>query len=754
MKKINFFIVLLIVSTIHATNVVSLLDLYNVRDNLNGDYTQTAAIDLSPTNPINVSDWVSSTPYSVGDYVKYTPAGTQYTYICTTANSDATWTAENWKQLWESSKGWLPIGYDPTNNKSSQFLGTYDGSGYSISNLYINRPDEGNVGLFGHLGYDAGGVLIKKVALSTITVAGARGTGSLIGRVTGNENTLILQCSANGGTVVGDAAVGGLIGSHNSVDTNPSNRNQHPILQESWANINVSWSQKDAEALKFGGLVGCTQRGRIYYCYALGSVTVDNDPQVGIDPNKRVPERIGGLAGCILLRGYIENSFSAGQVTTTGPVDLVGGMVGGGGTGGSSGNAYSSFYDQLTDNPSTTPAPISGETSISGVTGETTANMKLASTFINAGWDASIWSMIDGNYPSIVANPHSTIYTITLTDGSAFAPSISPGNPDQAIGRFALSSSSDTGSALTRVTIRLVGTRTGASNFKLWKSSDNSFDSGSDAQKGSIVAADPGDGEYVSFAFDDALTTTTAYYFLTCNVASDATGSIQAFLEDNSSLSFFDGKISSTIDNARLSNSDNPLPVELTDFSASYSKNQVVLNWTTQSETDNLGWNLYRSQSENGYPQGNYLSLNTTLIPGMGTTTLPSVYHYADEYPVIEGNTYWYWLQSVSTMNELDLFGPVSLQIPCVNQLPVMTILEANYPNPFNPETTIEFNIKQNEEGMLTIYNLKGEKILSETFTSGTHKFVWNAEGLVSGIYFYKLSSPTTNMTRKMLLLR
>jgi Secretion system C-terminal sorting domain len=200
--------------------------------------------------------------------------------------------------------------------------------------------------------------------------------------------------------------------------------------------------------------------------------------------------------------------------------------------------------------------------------------------------------------------------------------------------------------------------------------------------------------------------------------------------------------------------SDSFLPVTLTSFDVTYSKNNVVLNWITESETDNLGFNLFRSENENGLENENLLQINSVLIDGMGTTSTPTNYSFSDEYPSIEGITYYYWLQSVSTSSELELFGPVSIEIPITGQLPTMTILESNYPNPFNPETTISFNIKENETGVLSIFNLKGEKILKQEFETGNHQYHWNAEGLASGFYFYKLSSPTTNKTKKMILMK
>jgi hypothetical protein len=138
----------------------------------------------------------------------------------------------------------------------------------------------------------------------------------------------------------------------------------------------------------------------------------------------------------------------------------------------------------------------------------------------------------------------------------------------------------------------------------------------------------------------------------------------------------------------------------------------------------------------------------------MGTTPQPTNYSYCDVNMVVEGHTYWYWLESVSTTNEQELHGPVSIEIPATGQLPVMTTLNSNYPNPFNPETTISFSVKKNEEAVLSIYNLKGQRILKKTFECGNHDYTWNAKGQASGVYFYELISPSTNIVKKCLLMK
>jgi hypothetical protein len=292
---------------------------------------------------------------------------------------------------WDDGAGWTPIGNDTT-----KFLGSYDGQGYIITGLRIDRPDTGNVGLFGHVGYDAGGVEIKNLGLIDVEIVGGRGSGTLVGRVTGSISTKIMNCYASRGSVVGDGATGGLVGSSNSYVTNPGNRQQHPTISKCFANIDVSWSRKTTSgADKFGGLVGCTQRGYVYNSYARGSVTIDNNPQVFNGNTGIIPDRIGGLAGCILNWGDIEYSYSTGAVITDGTIGSVGGFVASGGGGSENGDTVACFWDtqtsgRLTSSPAT------------GCTGETTENMTKLTTFTDYGWSTDIWAIdanVNNGYP-------------------------------------------------------------------------------------------------------------------------------------------------------------------------------------------------------------------------------------------------------------------------------------------------------------------------------------------------------------------
>jgi len=92
-----------------------------------------------------------------------------------------------------------------------------------------------------------------------------------------------------------------------------------------------------------------------------------------------------------------------------------------------------------------------------------------------------------------------------------------------------------------------------------------------------------------------------------------------------------------------------------------------------------------------------------------------------------------------------------------VDNIPKVFSLKQNYPNPFNPTTTIEFSLPHTEQVTLKIYNILGEEVaalVSEKLPAGKYKYEWDARGLASGMYFYKLEAGDFVQTKKMLLIR
>ena len=83
--------------------------------------------------------------------------------------------------------------------------------------------------------------------------------------------------------------------------------------------------------------------------------------------------------------------------------------------------------------------------------------------------------------------------------------------------------------------------------------------------------------------------------------------------------------------------------------------------------------------------------------------------------------------------------------------------LKQNYPNPFNPKTTINYELPMTSDVELSIYNLRGQKVVtlvSAYQPAGFYEFEWNAEGMASGVYLYKLQAGNFSDMKKMILLR
>jgi len=113
-------------------------------------------------------------------------------------------------------------------------------------------------------------------------------------------------------------------------------------------------------------------------------------------------------------------------------------------------------------------------------------------------------------------------------------------------------------------------------------------------------------------------------------------------------------------------------------------------------------------------------------------------------------NGYPYLVENCEDISNDDTCKPV----------PIPTALNGNFPNPFNPETTIKFSIKHREVASLEIFNIKGQKVKSfGNFVAGSHEVVWKGKNdlgksVSSGVFFYRLKSDNTEQVRKMLLLK
>ncbi len=193
-------------------------------------------------------------------------------------------------------------------------------------------------------------------------------------------------------------------------------------------------------------------------------------------------------------------------------------------------------------------------------------------------------------------------------------------------------------------------------------------------------------------------------------------------------------------------------PIELSAFTASVQSDGIQLEWVTQSETENLGFRIYRSESE----EGPYTEITQNLIPGAGSSQSVNRYSYLDD-TADEGKTYFYKLGDVTYNGQIHMNGPVRAQ-----STPADYTLYQNYPNPFNPETQISFSLKQPGQVELAVYNLRGQQVrrlASEFYNAGTHTVTWdgkNSQGSVmpTGVYLYKIKVNDFEQSKRMEFLK
>ena len=103
------------------------------------------------------------------------------------------------------------------------------------------------------------------------------------------------------------------------------------------------------------------------------------------------------------------------------------------------------------------------------------------------------------------------------------------------------------------------------------------------------------------------------------------------------------------------------------------------------------------------------------------------------------------------------LFFAASSTVAEEQLMPAQFELAQNFPNPFNPETTINFDIPERSNVKLSIYNINGQEIavlVNDFINAGTYSESFNGSNLTSGVYFYRLESNGHSTTKRMLLLK
>lgn len=196
------------------------------------------------------------------------------------------------------------------------------------------------------------------------------------------------------------------------------------------------------------------------------------------------------------------------------------------------------------------------------------------------------------------------------------------------------------------------------------------------------------------------------------------------------------------------------VPVELQNFTAELSLNDVHLNWSTATETNNQGFEIERLQNSKTERFQNWERIG--FISGHGTTTDPQNYSFTDE--AVSTGRYQYRLKQIDFDGSFEYSTIIEVTIESPGEFSI----EQNYPNPFNPSTKIKYSIpavgsRDRVSVELKVYDVLGNEVailVNEEKPAGEYEIEFNGAKLPSGIYFYQLKGEGFLQTKKMVLLK
>lgn len=224
-------------------------------------------------------------------------------------------------------------------------------------------------------------------------------------------------------------------------------------------------------------------------------------------------------------------------------------------------------------------------------------------------------------------------------------------------------------------------------------------------------------------------------------------GAPGGFLVHDSYLSLYLGSWYGMVIQVMAQVPEATVPVNMSSFKAFRTSEGVRLLWTTETERNNSGFSLTRSVNNSVFE-------DLTFIAGQGTTTDKHFYSYFDMMDgITPSEKVSYRMYQVDFDGKVTFAGMTEAGYSDENTY----ILSPNYPNPFNPVTTIKFSIPQKGMVTLSVFDLMGREVktlISSEQNAGFHTIVLNGSDLSSGSYFIRLSFGGKSVVRQVVLMK
>ena len=187
-----------------------------------------------------------------------------------------------------------------------------------------------------------------------------------------------------------------------------------------------------------------------------------------------------------------------------------------------------------------------------------------------------------------------------------------------------------------------------------------------------------------------------------------------------------------------------PLPVELSSFTAILDDVNIRLDWKTETEVNNYGFEILRQARDDEWDLLGF-------VEGHGNTNSPKQYSFIDKN-LTSGSSFAYKLKQIDNDGKYEYSQVVEVLLA-----PNDFTLYQNYPNPFNPTTIIKYSLPHESIVTIKIFDVLGSEVktlVSEKQEEGTYEIDFNASSLASGMYIYRMQAGSFVQLKKMMLIK
>lgn len=586
--------------------------------------------------------------------------------------------------------GWLPIG-----DASNGFSGKFNGNNFVIGELKIDRADTDFVGLFGYL---SNGATIKNLTVNFGTNGVVNGKIHIGGIVGANYGT-IDSCIVSGGLTEIGNITGGITGSN-------------------YGTLSNSYSTEifTGTATFVGALVG-VNLNIIDNCYTTAMVIGS-----GV--------YLGGLAG--VNSGSISNSYTTGSVTGGGEM-ITGGLVG---LNDSAAITYSYAAGAITGGVNMVGGLVGknneGTITHSHATGQTSGTTKLIGGFVGLNSGGSISSSyatgaVSGTSPvgGFVGKNYGLINNcqaagnVNAVDSAGGFAGVNHADIDKCY-----ATGNVTGSA------SYIGGFAGISDAPISKSYSTGAVVGVGSYVGGFAAISYAP---ISLSYATGATTATGSYSGGLVAVSHATITNCYALGASTAASYSGGLVGESFNAVSYC------------YSVGAAVSAVPVGGLVAKNHDAVTNSYWNSETS-----GQATSDGSVNECGKSTTQMK------DQATFVGWDFANIWVMNPGIHTGYPSFKP-EISVISQNNFPAETKLHNNYPNPFNPATKINFELNGLNFTKLTVYNSKGELVktlVNGLKPAGKFSVIFNASGLNSGVYFYKLETNGKSIVNKMILLK